>query len=74
MPKSKLTCILCLASDASNQSFVCCLIKYTLALAGARSLTSSGNLSISFIQKNAVLHRYLTILKLYKLALNDSSY
>ena len=45
------------ASDTLNQSFVCYLIKYTLALAGIRSLTSSGNLSISFIQKNTFLHR-----------------
>ena len=55
------------ASDILNQSFVCYLIKYTIALAGARSLTSSGNLSISFIQKNKILHRYLIILQLYKL-------
>ena len=39
----------------------------TLALAGARSLTSSGNLSISFIQTNTILHRYLINLKLYKI-------
>ena len=51
-----------------NQIFDCYLIKYTLALAGARSLTSSGNLSISFLQKNTILHKYLIILKFYKLA------
>ena len=56
------------ASDTLNQSIAYYLIKYMLALAGARSLTSSGNLSISFIQKNIFVQRYLIILKLYKLA------
>ena len=37
------------AFDSVNQSFVCYLIKYTLAPDGARLLTSSGNVSISFM-------------------------